>query len=422
MKVKIEKLPKSEMELEIEVSSEELDKFVEKAYEHFGKELKIEGFRPGKVPKEIVEKKIPKEQILAEAGEIAVKEKYLEAIFEQKLEPISPPEVKVIKLALGNPFIFKAKFAILPKFELPDYKKIASKVLKKTVEVKDEEVEKALGELQKSRAKLSQIARPSKKGDFVEIEFSSLQIESGKKHKDGFLLGQGHLIPGFEEKLEGMSAGEEKSFSLKFPQKHFQQGLSDQEAQFTVKMESVKKMELPELNDEFIKSLGSFENLDALRKSIADGIKIEKENMEKQKTREEILKNIAKEVRLEIPNALIEAEKDHQLEEMKKYVASQFKISFEEYTKRVKKSEKELRDSFRVEEKIQNYLLLREISKKEKIEVKEEEVKAEIDKLLRQYPDVKTAEKDVDLNKMKSYYEEALKNEKVLKLLENCIS
>lgn len=434
MKTKIEKLPKSEIEIEIEVSAEEFQPFVDKVTNDFSKNLKIDGFREGKVPEEIIEKEIDKDKIFREAKERAIKDKYLQAISENNIEPVSSPEITILKLVPGNPLIFKARFPILPEVHLPDYKKIASSCKKREIQVKEEEIEKALSDLQRSRAKFSQISRPAKTGDFVEIEFSSPQLEMGQSQKDGFLLGQGHLIPGFEEKLEGMAAGEEKNFSLKFPEKHFQRNLANQEINFKVKMESVKLMELPEVNDQFTKSLGNFENLSSLKQNIKEGLRLEKEILEKQRIREKILREINNNINLDIPEALIEAEKNRQLEILKANVTSQLKISFEEYLKRTNKSEEELKNSFPAKEGIQNFLILREISKSEGIKVSEKEIESEINKMLKRYPGKEKADNELahqnfekqnlgglDPAKLKSYYEEAIRNEKTLQFLENFI-
>jgi len=440
MKTKIEKLPKSEMEIEIEIPVEELDIFIERVFADFSKNLKIDGFREGKIPKEVIKREIGEDKIFREAGNIAIKEKYLQVISENKIEAVSPPEIKILKLAPGNPLIFKARFPVLPEVNLPDYKKVASSCKKREIQVREEEIEGTLLQLQKSRAKFSQVERAAKVGDFVEIEFSSSQIEMGNPQKDGFLLGQGNLIPGFEKKLEGMKTGEEKDFSLTSISKHFQPpttfqeegfsqgnstksggGLAGKTVNFKVKMKSVKKMELPEITDQFIKSLGQFEDLSSLKQNIREGLKSEKGISERQRMRAEVLERINKEINLEIPDVLIEAERNRQLDMLKKYIASQLKISFEEYLKRVQKSEADVKNSFQAEERIKNFLILREISKAENIEVSEEEVKTEINKTLRKFPDIEKAKKELDLGKLKSYYEEEIRNEKVLKLLESLI-
>jgi len=420
MKAKIKKLPKSEIEVEIEISPEEFDKFIEKATFELGKNLEVEGFRKEKIPKEIIEKEIGQERILKEAAEKAIKESYTKVIAENKIEVLGQPEIEILKAVQGNSFLFRIKTAVLPEIQLPDYKKIASEVKKKEIYVQEKEVEETLKWLQKSRAKFSQILRPCQTGDFVEIEYSCSLIENGKIQKDGFILGQGHLIEGFEENLIGMRQGEEKEFSLEFPPRHFQNNLAGKTANFRTKMVSVKLVELPEINDQFAQSLGNFENLDSLKFSIREGIKLEKEFGESQRIRQEILEKIAQEIFWEIPKILINEEEKRMMENFKNTVKEKLGISFSEYLSKIGKTEDNLTNSFflEAEKKIKNALILREISKKEGILASKEEVKEKINELLKNYPDVKKA-KEIDLEKLKSYYEEVIKSEKTLQFLES---
>jgi len=303
---------------------------------------------------------------------------------------------------------------------LPDYKKIAAQSKRKEILVEEKEIEDALIYLQKSRAKFIFENRPAKKGDFVEIDFRSSQIEAGLKKKDNFILGQGHFVPGFEENLEGMMPGQEKEFSLRFPENYSQKDLAGNLVDFKVKMNSVQKMVPPEINDEFAKSLGKFENLTELKKNISEGIKIEKENHESQRIRGEILGKINKETRMEIPEVLVETEKKRMLEDLKRLVSEKLKISLEQYLSQIKKTEKELLESFRpeAEKKIKYALILREISKREKISASEEEIKMAVNEFLKNYPDTEKVKKELDPGQLKSYYEEAIRNEKTLQFLE----
>jgi len=435
MKTQIKKLSKSQIEIEIELSSEEFTGIFEETIFNLGKDLEIEGFRKGKVPKEIIERDIGQEKILKEAAERAIKESYVRVVLENKIEVLGQPEIEILPPTTfqenrlepatsrksGGGFKFRAKTAVLPEIQLPDYRKIASQIRKREVFVEEKEIEEALKWLQKSRAKFSQIERSAQKGDFVEIEFDCPQIENGKRQKDGFLLSQGHLILGFEEKLEGMKQGEEKEFSLEFPEQHFQKNVAGQRVNFRVKMISVQKMELPEINDQFAKSLGQFEDLNSLKENIKKGIKLEKGILEKQRIRQEILQKIVEEISWEIPETLIEAEKNRIVEDLKKQVADRLKISFEQYLEKINKSEKDLKDSFQAEaeRRIKNFLILKEISKNENIKVSEEEIKEEINKILKNYPDIAKTEKELDPQKLKDYYEEVIKNEKVFQLLES---
>jgi len=390
MRVKINKLPKSQIELEIEVSAEELDRFIEKACFNLGRNLEIKGFRKGKAPKEFIEKEIGKEKILIEAANLAVEENYRKAVLENKIEAVFQPKIEIKKLALGNPFIFSAKTAVLPEVSLPDYKKIASKVERKEISVEDKEVEPALKWLQKSRAKFSAKNQPAQKGDFVEIEYNlsrnkdkelgSLSLKEPSSLKDAFILGEGHFLQGFEEKIIGMKSGEEKE--------NITLNKDGKDIVLKVKIISVQNVEFPELNDEFAKSAAKFDNLDALKKNIKQGLVLEKEQAEKQRLRQEILERIGEKAKIEIPDVLIENEQKQMLENLKKIVSERLnpvrdsegrekaqkegisngvKISFHDYLKKLGKTEEQVSDSFLLEsqKKVRNYLILREISKKE---------------------------------------------------------
>ena len=423
METSIKKLPKSQAEILFEISTEEFKDFIEKTILNLAKDLELKGFRKGKVPKEIIIKKIGQDKILASAVQLAVKENYLRTIsqLKDKIEIISRPEVEILSTPTFNKGLnFKAKFSVLPEIDLPDYKKIASEAKKRKIFIKEKEVEDALLWLRKSRAKYIFKNQPAEKKDFIEIEFSSPQIEGNLKRHDNFILGEGGFVKGFEENLEKMVAGQEKEFSLTFPENYVQKDLAGKEVRFTVKMKSVQKAIFPEINDQFAQSLGQFENLTTLKESIKKGLKMEKENQESQRVRQAILGKVVENSKIETPEILIETEKKRMLEDIKKVVTNKFKISFPDYLIKIKKTEKEFLDIFSLEvkRKVANFLVLKEISKKEKIEVSENEIKTEINKFLKTYPSVEKVEKELDREKLKSYYKEAIRNEKVLKFLE----
>lgn len=427
MNYTIQKLPKSGVELKVEILWEEFEKFNEEAIINLGKNLKIEGFRPGHIPKEIIEQKIGKMAVLEEAAELAIKENYQKIIRqlseEKNTVPISQPQVEIQKLAQGNPFEFKISVYILPEVSLPDYKKIAGGVGKKEITVTDKDVEDSLAWLQKSRAKFSLKNDASKKGDFVEIEYSSPQIEAGKIYKDGFILGEGRFFSGFEENLENMKDGEERGFSVQFPDDYSQKDLVGKKIGFLAKMKSVQKMELPEISDDFAKNLGNFADLAALKENIKEGLSLEKEKEEINRVRAEILEKITAASACEIPEILIDSEKNRILEELKDRVKKGLQISFEEYLSKVNKSEKDLLDSFleQAQKRVKSSLVLKEIAKKENISSSEEEISAEINNFLKAYPDIKLAQGQFDLERLKEYTKEAVLNEKTFKLLESLV-
>jgi trigger factor len=421
METSIKKLPNSRVEIFFKIPKEEFEKFREKSILKFGQELKTEGFRPGKAPKEVIEKEIGEARILEEAVRVILEGNYPKVVLENKIEPITQPEVEVLPptFSKSGGLTLKASLTVFPEIKLPDYKKIASQIKRNKVLVEEAEIEDALCWLQKSRAKFTLKNKPAEKGDFLEIDFSSPQIEAGLKRKDGFILGEGQFIPGFEENLIGMTNGEAKDFSLKFPKNHFKKDMAGKNFDFKVRVRSVQTMELPEVSDEWAKSLGNFNDLVALKNNLKEGINIEKEMAENQRVRQEILEKLGNNSKIEIPEILIEREKNIILDELKEKIAGVLKMPFEEYLTKIKKTEKEVKDSFleEAQKRAKYNLILREISILEEIGVSEEEIKDEMNKLLKSYSIEKI--KELDLEKLKLYIESEIKKEKTLAKLES---
>lgn len=308
--------------------------------------------------------------------------------------------------------------------KLPDYKKIASEVKRQKIEVLEEEVKETLDWVRKSRAKFSQKLGPCQKGDWVEIEYSSPQLENGLKRKDAFFLGKGQLIPGFEDNIEGMEIGEERRLVLTIPQNHHRKDLAGKKVEFSVKMCSVQRAEFPELTDEFARSLGKFENLEALKKSVREGIYLEKEEIESKRVRAEILSKIVQAAEIKPPKELVEKEKNLMLENLKKDIANNLKIPFEKYLQRLNKTQKEIEEYYyqQAENLVKGFLVIKEISKRENIEVKEGEIEEEINKILKHYPSIEAAQKELDLEKLKLYIKDRIEAEKTLEFLESFVA
>ena len=433
MKTNLKKLEKSQVEIEFELTAEEFGKHLDKALTHLKSHVKMDGFRKGHVPAGMVEEKVGKENLLMEAGDLAVKAAYPKLIEEQKLEPIGDPEVQIKKIAKGSPFEFTVKVTVLPEIELPDYRKIASQMKIGEISVTEKEIEDTIDYLQKSRAKFTAENRPAQAKDFVEIEYQTEALNGGKAIKDRFILGEGGFLKDFENNVIGMSAGQEKEFMAKFPENTPRKDLAGKDATFKVKMLSVQKMELSEINDEFAKSLGqdarvtgsagtpvsAFDTLVALKENLKEGITLEKKESEKQKRRGEILENISTNITFDIPEKMVDFEEVRLLDDLKTQVSSQFKISFEEYLATIKKTEEEIKKSFRLEaeKRIKNFLVLRQIGRQENIEVSEEELAEDLQKLMKNY--TKDQLQKIDIEQLKEYSKGAIQNEKIFQLLEN---
>jgi len=271
--------------------------------------------------------------------------------------------------------------------------------------------------LQKSRAKFSQVDRAAENKDFVEIEYSNKDINEGKTVKDRFILGDGGFLKDFEDNILGMKAGDEKEFSAKFPDNAIN-NLGGKMGDFKVKMVSVQTMELHEINDDFAKMLGVFDNLVALKENLKEGITLEKQETEKQRKRGELLNKIAEKITFELPEKMVQYEQERLFEDMKSRVSHQFNMTLEQYLQNVKKTEQEVKDSFKLEaeKRIKDFLVLRQVGKAEKVEVSTEELQEEMNKAVRNYS--KEQLEKIDMGQLREYSKGAVFNEKVFKTLE----
>jgi trigger factor len=426
MKKLIKKLPQSRIEIEVEIPVEDWEDFLNEAAKEISKELKVDGFRPGNMPRNVVEREAGLGKILEKGAELAARKTYVKIILEDEIEAIGLPKITILKMAAGNPMAFKAETAVMPEVELPDYAKIAAKnksIDKGKIKVEESEVEGSLNWLAKSRAKYTTISRPAQKGNRVEIDFEARiegnLIEGGESKNHPFILGQGKFIPGFEDNLIGLKEKGEKEFKLTFPQDYYKKDLAGKEADFKIKMNLVQEEEIPEINDDFAKGLGGFESLDKLKNNIKEGLLMEKQAREKEAWRSKIIEKIAEKTKVDIPELLITQEMANMLNELKSKTES-FGLPWEKHLEQLGQNEDELKNGFRprAEKRIKNALTLNALAKKEKIEVNEFEVEEEINKILRQYPDIERAEAKLDLEKAKNHIREILKNEKIFQILE----
>ncbi len=426
MKTEIKQLPKSEMEILIELDPLEWGRFVDEATRELGKEVKIEGFRPGMAPKEMVAQKVGQGRLLEAAADLAVRRTYPRVLEQKNIDAIGRPEVQVLKVAIGNPFEFKVKTAVLPLIKLADYKKIAKAEKPKTkeqIKIEDKEIQDSLDWLKKSRAKYATVLRPAQKGDRAEIDFTAKQegkvVENGESKNHPLIIGEGKFVPGFEEQLVGLKEGENKNFSLVFPEDFAAKNLASKLVDFEVKMNLVQEPQVPELNDEFAKSLGSFENLAALKDNIKQGLAMEKERQEKEAWRAKVLQEIVKKSEIELPEIMIQAELAKMTDEFKANL-TQMGLDFNEYLKNLKKTEEELKKEWlpKAKERAQAGLILRAIADQEKIEVTGQEAEEEINHIIKHYPDWDAVKAKIDMAQLLEYTKGRLKNEKVFEALE----
>jgi trigger factor len=412
MKYEIKEISTIKRKAEVEVTAEDFENYYTQALSEISKEVEMPGFRKGKVPEKMVEERLNQEGVLSEAAEAAVRDNWIKLVKESKIEAVSQPKIEVVKVARGNPFIFTAEFEILPEIKLPDLKGI--QVKKEEIKIEEKEVEDTLNWLRQSRAKINKKEGAVENNDFVEFSFSCLNIENDPLKKDRIVIGKGHYVPGMEEALLGMKAGDHKDFETENPQD------KKEKLKICVEVNSVNTMELPEINDEWVKTLGKFTDVASLKSDIKKGITEEKEIAQKQQRREEVIKKILEKIKFEVPQVLVEREVGFMMDNIKSRVNSELQISLEEYLKQIKKTEEELKKDFEkiAEERVKGFLVLHQITKDEKIEAGEEEISQKIEEMISQYPDKEQARKNMDMEQAKMYIEDELKREKIFKLFD----
>jgi len=352
--LKINKLPKSQIEIEGEHPYEELLKFEDEAIKNFGETLELPGFRKGHIPKDILVNHIGNLRILEEMASLAMSPLYMKILEENKIEAIGRPEITITKIAKNNPLGFKIKTAVLPEIKLADYKKLAKEVTskitdkEKNIVVSDKELEDAILEIRKMRAKQ----------------------HDHEKCKDGECE---HEDPILHESAAS----------------------------------------LPELDDEFVKQLGSFISVEDFKNKLRDNIKLEKEAKNREQKRIKILDKIIEKTEIDLPEILIDAELDKVIHKLKEDT-EMARLKYEEYLKQINKTEEDIRKEWTpsAEKRAKLELVLEKIATAENIKLDPSEVEREVSQLLNIY-------KEADINRARIYVENILTNEKVFQLLEN---
>lgn len=421
MKVKIKDLPKSQKELSVEISVDEMENYMNKAANRLSQAREFDGFRKGKAPRYIIEQQLGKYKVFDEAAQIAVEESYLKAVREKKLIPIGQPKAEITKAAIGNPLECKIIISVMPEVKLGDYKKITGKI--EIGEIKNDKVEREIKMLQRKKASYITKKEPVQKGDRIEIDFETrigeVKIEGGESKNHPLIVGEGNFVPGFEDKLIGMKEGEKKEFSLVFPEDYYKKELAGKNVNFNVEVKIVQKVNLPELGDNFAKSLGKFESMDNLRKSIKDGLEIEEKEKAKEELRGKLVEQVCEKTSVEIPDVLIESELDAMINEFKNNI-SYSGMDFNDYLASVKTNIGKLRTEWRqlAQKRAKTALVIGEIAAREKIKAEEREIEEMANHTLKHHSNEEEIRKNIDIEKFRNYIAGIIVNEKVFEILE----
>jgi trigger factor len=402
MQVTVSKPEKSQVTITIEAEEAEMEQHMKRAAIELGKQLKIDGFRQGKIPADVAEKEIGKDAIRGYALEMALPHLYAEAVIKENVQVVARPEIKIIT---EDPFVFEAIVAVLPEVKVKGYEKI--KIEKKDTEVNEKDLNDMIDYFRRQNAENKEVDRAAKKGDKVELDFDGFDPEgdvplegtSSKNHP--VVLGEGGLIPGFEEEVEGMKKGEEKTFNITFPKDYHSERFKGKKAKFKIKLNKVEEVTLPELNKEWIKKMTTKDmTIEEFKKDVKTNLKEERERNEGRRRETEFFEELVKCATIEIPEALIEEEIDFILDRTKMDLEAKG-MQWDQYVKYLEGQKRDVREEKKeqAEKQVKLRLVLQHLYKKEGIEVDDKQVEVKLKEMMKQYP---KSEHD----KIKSNYKE----------------
>lgn len=385
MSIAVEKIEDNQVVLSFTASKEEVAKAHQDAYKKIVSKVKINGFRQGKAPRHIVERQIGKEAITQEAFDLFANKAYSDALKANELIPITDPEVMDMEFAEGQDASFKIKVTVKPEAVLGEYKGIVMK--KEEAKLEDDAVEKAIADLQKSNSTMEVVAEgeAAQKSDVVMIDFAGsvdgVPFDGGEGKSYPLELGSNSFIPGFEDQLIGVKAGEEKIVTVQFPAEYGVEALAGKDAEFKVTAHEIKRRQTPELNDEFAKTV-NFETVEALKEGTQKKLQDAATEKAENEYREAIIKKVVDEAQVEIPKILIDEKVDNMVAEMA-FGIEQRGLKMEQYLQFMGQTMEEFKASRReaAEEQVKTELVLDTICKLENIELTNEELGSEVVRL-----------------------------------------
>jgi trigger factor len=418
MKVEKKDLGKSQFELVVELDVAELKPYIELGAKKVAQEVKIDGFRPGNVPIEILRQKIGDMTILEEAAHIAI-HKTLDQVIKDNIEKqiIGQPQINITKLAPDNPLEYKVVVAVLPEVKLGEYKDL--KIKKKSAAVDDKEIDKILDDLREMRVKEVLADRVAAEGDKVladiEMFLDKVPVEGGQGKDAAIIIGKDYIVPGFDKKIIGAKKDDVREFELPYPANFHLKNLAGKMVEFRVKIKEVYERQMPELNDDFATAFG-LKKFDELKDNVKKSVVDQKKHEAEQATEKEVLEKIVEKTRFgDIPEMLIEHEAHNMLHELEHTITEQGG-KFEDYLASIKKSHDQLMLDLLPDavKRVKVSLLIREIADKEKIRATDEEINEHLKEMKKHYHDKKDILERLDSHEYRDYVFNTLSSKKTI--------
>ncbi|MGD6967650.1 trigger factor [Rossellomorea vietnamensis] len=390
MSAKWEKQEGNQGVLTIEVDADTVNNGLDAAFKKVVKQVNVPGFRKGKMPRGMFEKRFGVESLYQDALDVILPEAYAKAVEETGISPVDRPEIDIEQMEKGKELIFTATVTVKPEVKLGEYKGL--EVEKMETEVTSEDVENELKSLQEKQAELAvKEEGAAENGDTVVIDFEGFvdgeAFEGGTAENYSLELGSGSFIPGFEEQLVGLETGAEKEVEVNFPEEYHAAELAGKPAVFKTKLHEIKAKQLPELDDEFAKDADEeVETLDQLKEKIQKRLEESKKNEAEQTLRDTLVEKASENTEVEIPDAMVDTEVDRMMQEFEQRLQMQG-MNLELYFQFSGQKEEDLRSQMKEDaaKRVRTNLTLEAIAEAENLEISDEEAEEEVNKLAEQY-------------------------------------
>ena len=408
MKAELLKKEGNQVTFKITVDNDKFEGAVTKAYNKNKGKFNIPGFRKGKAPKQIIESQYGKGVFYNDAIDMLFPEIYPKALDELDIDPIARPDLDIEEISKDNGLVMVVNVEVKPEVNLGEYKGI--EIAKPDYTVNEDEVNLRLEEMRNKASRLVDVERAIENGDNTVIDFEvfvdGVAFEGGKGEDYSLVIGSNTFIPGFEEQLVGKNKGEEVEVNVEFPAEYHAENLAGKPATFKVTVKNVQKKELPELNDEFAADTTEFNTLEELKKDLKAKVEEEAKNRADAEMKNSLVEKVSEGTELEVPEAMVETQIDNMLMELN-YQLQYQGLQLEQLLQMTGRTIEELRNEKREEatKLVKSSLILEAIAKAENVEVSEEEVNAEVEKMAKMYnmeaDKIKSMMKATDLEDIK---------------------
>ena len=389
MSVQVETLEKSMAKLTIEVSAEEFETALDKAYKKNKNKISLPGFRKGKAPHAMIEKMYGTGVFYEDAANDLIPGAYESAAKESELEIVAQPSIDVTQIEKGKPFIFTATVAVKPEVTLGDYKGI--EVEKKTAEVTDEELQAEIDKVRESNSRMITVEdRAVQDGDITTIDFEGFvdgePFEGGKGENYPLTIGSHSFIDNFEEQLIGKNIGEETEVNVTFPEQYQAEELQGKPAVFKVTIKEIKVKELPELDDDFAQDVSEFDTVDEYKEDLKKKLLENKEAALKREKEEDVVGKIIENATMEIPDPMVDTQVRQMVQEFSQRIQSQG-LSLQQYMQFTGMTPESLTNELQPQalKRIQSRLVLEAVVAAENIETSDEDLEKELEKMAEMY-------------------------------------